>query len=248
MIRLSARFRENSEGQYSRDIYKANLAIVEAHLKGYSQISSLPIDEKHVGTDLNGTPYGRPEDSEVSTLASGNEVFYFTATSENAVYSVEMLENNKAMVRLFASEEVTLKNAAYAPATGKINLPDNLAQDAPGNIYIIEDAPNGGDVGGDIWFAKDIDNDGVAESVYHFMSIQVDGAESTGMIFNPVKPTQFVVSVQHPDSTNIEAVNNGQGDAVWLFDLKDTVPPVCKQSRHGWYAFWAKPICTNARV
>lgn len=54
MIRLPARFRENSEGQYSRDIYKANLAIVEARLKGYSRIGSLPIDEKHVGTDLNG--------------------------------------------------------------------------------------------------------------------------------------------------------------------------------------------------
>lgn len=54
MIRLPARFRENSKQQYSRDIYKANLAILEARLKGLPRISSLPIDEKVVGSDLNG--------------------------------------------------------------------------------------------------------------------------------------------------------------------------------------------------
>ena len=73
---------------------------------------------------------------------------------------------------------------------------------------------------------RDTDNDGVAESVDHFMSIQVDGAEATGMIFNPVNPTQYVVSVQHPDSTNIAG---GNGDALWVFDISDIVPPSCEK-------------------
>lgn len=202
---------------------------------------------REAADELRATPYGRPEDAEVGTLASGNEVLYFTATSEKAVYSVEMKGRKKAVVRMFANEADTPKNQGYPATTGVINSPDNLAQDALGNIYIIEDAPNGGDVGGDIWFAKDTDNDGVAESVYHFMSIQVDGAEATGMIFNPANPTQFVVAVQHPDSTDIEAVENGQGDALWMFDLKNTVPPVCQKAknRHWWNA-WLKPTCTNA--
>jgi hypothetical protein len=180
---------------------------------------------------VKATPYGRPEDIEVGILANGNEVLYFTATSEQTVYSVEMKKNKKAVVREFASEANTPKNLGFPSTTAHINSPDNLAQDAFGNIYIIEDWPNGSDVGGDIWFVRDADNDGVAESVDHFMSIQVDGAEATGMIFNPVKPTEFVVSVQHPDSTNLDNVPGGHGDALWKFDITDVVPPICENGQ-----------------
>ncbi|MCB1089481.1 MAG: hypothetical protein KDM63_20755, partial [Verrucomicrobiae bacterium] len=54
MIRLSERFRTNREGEYSRDIYKANLAILEAAIKGVASIGSLPIDETRIGKDLDG--------------------------------------------------------------------------------------------------------------------------------------------------------------------------------------------------
>ncbi|MFT5083584.1 MAG: hypothetical protein ACI9Y1_001629 [Lentisphaeria bacterium] len=177
--------------------------------------------------ELGATPYGRPEDVEVGTLANGNEVLYFAATSEATIYSVEMTGDNTAIVREFASETGTPKNVDFPATTGVINSPDNLAQDAFGNIYIIEDAPNGGSVGGDIWFIRDADGNGVAESVDHFMSIQVDGAEATGMIFNPTKPTEFVVSVQHPDSTDLVSVPGGHGDALWKFDVSGVVPPTC---------------------
>ena len=51
------------------------------------------------------------------------------------------------------------------------------------------------------------------------------------MIFNPVNPTEFVVSVQHPDSTNnLDFVPDGFGDALWVFDLTDIVPPPCTES------------------
>ena len=168
--------------------------------------------------EVNGTPYGRPEDIEISRLANRNEVVYFTATSENSIYSIEMLSEDKAMVRLFAGPE-TPTNVGFPATTGVLNSPDNLALDALGNIYIIEDAPNSSDVGGDIWFARDRDDDGVAESLDHFMSLRVDGSESTGMIFNPQKPTEYVVNVQHPDSTNLDNVPDGFGDALWVFDV-----------------------------
>ncbi|HEX7028014.1 MAG TPA: alkaline phosphatase PhoX [Gammaproteobacteria bacterium] len=179
--------------------------------------------------EVNGTPYGRPEDMEVGELANGHEVVYVAATSENAIYSIEMLHGNKAMVRLMASETDTPKNADFPATTARLNSPDNLAQDALGNIYVVEDAPNGSNVGGDIWFVRDTDNDGVAESLDHFMSIQVDGSEATGMIFNPQEPTQFVVVVMHPDSTTVP---NGFGDAIWQFDLRGVVPPPCSKKRH----------------
>ena len=93
------------------------------------------------------------------------------------------------------------------------------------------------DTGGDIWFMRDANGDGVAESIDHFLSLQVDGSESTGMIFNPTNPTQFIVSVQHPDSTDIPG---GMGDALWEFDLSDVVPPPC-DGAHGRY----NRSCTN---
>lgn len=200
--------------------------------------------------EVRGTPFGRPEDMEVGRLGNGNEVVYFTATSENAIYSIEMQRDGRPFVRLAASETGTPKNVGFAPTTGRMNSPDNLAQDALGNIYIIEDAPNGDTVGGDIWFMRDVDSDGVAESLDHFLSIQVDGAEATGMIFNPRHPTEFVVAVQHPDSTDLTRVANGFGDALWQFDLAGVVPPPCAtafQTGDESGRYRSAATCTNAR-
>lgn len=180
--------------------------------------------------ELGGTPFRRPEDIEVGYLKNGHEAAYFTATEEEAVYSVEELGDGKAMVRL-AVDESFVKNLGYAPTTGHLSSPDNLAQDALGNIYVIEDKPNGDNIGGDVWFLRDTNGDGVAESLDHFMSLQVKGAENTGMIFNPANPTQFIINVQHPESTADEI--NGQGDATWLLDLKDVVAPPCVKEEHG---------------
>ena len=174
--------------------------------------------------ELNGTPYRRPEDLEVGYLRNGHEAVYFTATEEQGVYSIEEFGDGKAMVRL-AVDENTVKNLGYAATTGHLSSPDNLAQDALGNIYVIEDKPNGDNIGGDVWFMRDTNSDGVAESLDHFMSLQVKGAENTGMIFNPAKPTQFIINVQHPEST-LDTVN-GLGDATWMIDLKDVVAPPC---------------------
>lgn len=174
---------------------------------------------------VKATPYGRPEDMEVARLANGHEVVYFTATSEASVYAIEILDNHKATVRVAASNLGTPKNVGFAPTTAVMQDPDNLAQDALGNIYIIEDAPNGSPTGGDIWFMRDENNDGVAESLDHFMSIRVAGSEATGMIFNPKKPTEFVVAVQHPTSTDLSVVPSGFGDALWTFDVKHVAAP-----------------------
>ena len=182
--------------------------------------SSITRGGRPAADDVGATPFGRPEDMEVGRLANGNEVVYVAVTSEQRVYTIEILSSTKAMVKVLVDGNNTPKNLGYASTTGLLNSPDNLAQDALGNIYVIEDAPNGSSVGGDIWFARDLDNDGVAESLDHFMSIRVDGSEATGMIFNPVKPTEFVVAVQHPDSTDLAKVPNGLGDAVWKFDLE----------------------------
>lgn len=221
-------------------------------LTATSPFSNTNMGGRIAADEAGGTPFGRPEDMEVSKLANGREVFYFTATSEQAVYSVEIVSKDKVMVREYLSEKNTPKNLGFPATTGVLNSPDNLAQDALGNIYVIEDSPNGDNVGGDIWFARDTNNDGVAESLDHFMSVQVDGSEATGMIFNPADPTKFVVAVQHPDSTDLAKVPNGLGDAIWEFDLATTVPPICEGDK-AYYKKWDhdkrayESTCTNAR-
>lgn len=54
MIRLPEPFRTTKDKGYSRDVYKANLAIVEANIKGFSSITVANIDERVVGADLDG--------------------------------------------------------------------------------------------------------------------------------------------------------------------------------------------------
>lgn len=53
MIKLPESYRTDKAGKYSRDIYKTNLAIVEAKIKGFDEISSSQIDERKVGVDLD---------------------------------------------------------------------------------------------------------------------------------------------------------------------------------------------------
>jgi hypothetical protein len=54
MIRLSEVYRSRADGTYSRDVYLANLAIVEASIKGFTELDTPPIDEREVGIDLDG--------------------------------------------------------------------------------------------------------------------------------------------------------------------------------------------------
>jgi uncharacterized protein len=173
--------------------------------------------------EVGGTPYGRPEDIEVAKLSNGNSVLYFTATSEQSIYAIEMSSATTATVRLSANAS-TAKNVGYPVTTGTLSSPDNLAQDRFGNIYVVEDAPNASTTGGDIWFLRDTNNDSVAESLDHFMSIRVGGSEATGMIFNPANPREFIVAVQHPTSTDLAAVPGGIGDAVWAFQVPAPTP------------------------
>ncbi len=54
MIRLPAPYRSDARGQASRDVYRTNLAILEANMKGLREVTTGVIDEAAVGTDLDG--------------------------------------------------------------------------------------------------------------------------------------------------------------------------------------------------
>ncbi len=149
--------------------------------------------------DVGATDYFRPEDLEIGKLANGNEALYMATTTTDQVFSIELTSTSTVTVREFVS------NLTIDAATGlSVDSPgdvfensDNLAIDAFGNIYILEDSGTG-----DIWRAEDLDNDGVAERIARWASLGVQGAEPTGLYFDPINPGLAYVNVQHPSSGN----------------------------------------------
>lgn len=141
-----------------------------------------------------GTGFDRPEDLEIKSVGHHGKQFLFVATTTNhKVFAIDLTTNQ---VKLFASRD-TIDMATGAPAGAQFTNPDNLAIDADGNIYIVEDQPGGVE---DIWFAVDKNNDGVAEAIGKWASLSTKGAESTGLYFDPFKPNVAYINVQHPDS------------------------------------------------
>jgi len=140
-----------------------------------------------------GTAFDRPEDLEVKTLRNGKQQLYVATTTNSKVFSIDLRRN---VVKLFASKE-TIDMATGYEAGQAFQSPDNLAIDANGNIYIVEDQPGGIE---DTWFAVDKDDDGVAETIGKWASLSTLGAEATGLYFDPFNPHLAYINVQHPSS------------------------------------------------
>ena len=142
---------------------------------------------------FRGTNFDRPQDVEIKTLKNGRQLLFVATTTNHKVFTIDLGSNT---VKLFADRNT--KNMATGRPVGKFFAnPDNLAIDAEGNIYIVEDQPGGV---ADIWFAKDENNDGVAEAVGKWASLSTRGAESSGLYFDKFKPNVAYVNVQHPNS------------------------------------------------
>lgn len=151
------------------------------------------IDGRLTADVVLGTNYQRPEDLEMKTLANGDQILYVATTTTDEVYSFNLASNT---ANLFVNT-ATLDLATGLGVGGVFNNPDNLAIDAEGNIYVIEDQPGGS---ADIWFATDTNHDGVAESVGRWASMSTLGAEPTGLYFDKFNPNIAYLNVQHPTS------------------------------------------------
>lgn len=162
-------------------------------LTGVSVMAGADIDGRLSASAVGGTDYQRPEDLEIQTLADGDQVLYYTTTTTNEVYSMNLTDNS---VQQFVSA-LTIDEATGLAVGDAFRNPDNLAIDADGNIYIVEDQPGGM---ADIWFARDSNRDGVAESIARWMSLSTEGAEPTGLYFDKFNPNVAYLNVQHPMS------------------------------------------------
>src|SRR4029453_5218080 len=101
--------------------------------------------------DVRATGYNRPEDIVLQTLADGTQLLYFAttdsdtnATGSDGTSRIYVLNLSATEVRLFASPQAIDLATGQAIAGGLRNA-DNLAIDAEGNIYIVEDRNGGSD-------------------------------------------------------------------------------------------------------
>ena len=162
------------------------------------------------GVNVLATGYNRPEDMEIQTLAGGKQLIYFTTTDSDSnnnqadgrsrVYTLDVASGS---VALFVDAN-TIDLATGVAVGGAFHNADNVAIDADGNIYIIEDR-NGG-VDNDIWFARDLNKDGdlldAGEGIGRWASNGVQGSEFTGLYFSKTDPNLAYFNIQHPTSGN----------------------------------------------
>ena len=158
--------------------------------------------------DVRATGYNRPEDIVLQTLPDGTERLYFATTDSDVnatggdgtsrVYALNLATTE---VKLFASPQ-SIDLATGMPALGGLRNADNLAIDAEGHIYIVEDRGGGSD--DDLWFAADWNQDGdlldEGEGLARWASNGTVGSEFTGLYFDLRNPNRAYVNIQHPDS------------------------------------------------
>jgi secreted PhoX family phosphatase len=153
-------------------------------------------------TDLpafKGTDYQRPEDLQIQ-VTEGREYLYVATTTTNEVYRLDL---KRQTISVFANRS-TIDLATGAAIGSALASPDNLAIDHEGNIYVIEDRNGGTD--DDIWFAKDLNEDGdlldAGEGLARWASNGTPGSEFSGLYFDPFHKRRAWVNIQHPASGN----------------------------------------------
>lgn len=170
--------------------------------------------------EVGATPFGRPEDLEIATLANGNESIFMATTSENIVWSIELdADGNEGVNVTEFINSLTTPSSLQSPvgvgandAFYGLDDVDNLALEIGPNgeiqLFIVEDENPS-----DIWLATDADGDGIAEIIDLFASLGVAGAEATGFLVDP--RGGYLVNIQHPSSGN---------DALWSITQASVVP------------------------
>jgi hypothetical protein len=173
--------------------------------------AAVQIDASAAADLVHATGYGRPEDVEIAT-SSGNEhgssnTMYVAITSEARVLAIDLRESKGGSQHSTAFVSDYVKAGVNAPLD--FEMPDNLALDASGNLFITED-PGGSFSGGkrkgdDIWTATPNQGGqhGAAASVLRFASLTDCDAEPTGIYFD-LKRSRLFVNVQHRGGDHLD--------------------------------------------
>lgn len=188
--------------------------------------AAVQVNSDDAAAAAGATSYSRPEDVEIATSTGNNRggvnVMYVALTGENRVIAVDLgnghddkndydSADDKDEVKDDnddQSDHDTQGNSAYVynyvvagvNAPADFEMPDNLALDKQGNLFIAED-PGGKSPaktkGDDIWVAMPGNGGhGMAQDTVRFASLTDCDAEPTGIYFDLSGKTLYV-NVQH---------------------------------------------------
>jgi uncharacterized protein len=168
--------------------------------------SQVEVNADVAAAAVGATGYNRPEDVEIATSTGNNRgganTLYVAVTgrpTDNRILGIDLREPKGGRNHATAFVYDYVKVGLNAPAD--FEMPDNLALDKNGNLYITEDpgtAPSTGR-GDDIWVAGPPSGGhghGPASSVVRFASLTDCNAEPTGIYFDLSGRTLFV-NAQH---------------------------------------------------
>jgi uncharacterized protein len=167
--------------------------------------AQVEVDATVAAAAAGATGYNRPEDVEIATSTGNNRgganILYVAITGrpdDNRIIAIDLREPKGGQDHLTAFVYDYVKIGLNAPAD--FEMPDNLALDKNGNLYITEDpatAPGTGR-GDDIWVAVPPSGGPHrrASSVVKFASLTDCNAEPTGIYFDLTGKTLFV-NAQH---------------------------------------------------
>jgi sugar lactone lactonase YvrE len=164
------------------------------------------LDGRAAADLVGATGYNRPEDLEVKTMANGNEAIFFATTdsdtnanSTDGRSRVYLFDTVSSEVKLFADSS-TIDLATGLAVGGGLRNADNLAIDAAGNIYLIEDRNGASD--DDVWLAVDKNHDGdlldAGEGLARWVSNGTPGSEISGLYFDKFDANKAYLNIQHP--------------------------------------------------
>jgi hypothetical protein len=170
--------------------------------------AAVQVDAGAAGDAVGATGYGRPEDVEIATSTGGSRggasMLYVAITSEHRVLAIDL---GGAPGGAPGTVQVSNYVARGLNTTTEFTMPDNLALDRSGNLYIAED-PGGntasGKRGDDIWVATPgAGSNTAASSVVRFATLTDCEAEPTGLYFD-LKGQRLFVNVQHRGGDRID--------------------------------------------
>lgn len=175
--------------------------------------TSVEIDVSLAADAVGATGYGRPEDVELGTSSGssrdGENTLYVAITSEHRILAIKLRQPSATGSEPEALISDYVRVGVNAPAD--FTMPDNLALDRAGNLFITEDpggSLSGGKVAGDdIWVATPRTSGSgpsqPAASVARFASLNDCDAEPTGVYYDLLAERLFV-NVQHRGGDRID--------------------------------------------